>query len=93
MSLHPNVPSRHIDRAGVLRPDLLPLAAFLCSAEYDDHARAIILDHAAAGAPLEILTHTTPDGRLILEPADLDAAEEALAKGRGFADVARGGLQ
>ena len=40
----------YADRAGVIRPDLIPLAAFLCAEEYDDYARSLILDHAAAGA-------------------------------------------
>ena len=93
MSLHHSFPALHIDPAGVLRPDLIPLAAFLCSAEYDDFARAIILDHAAADYPLEVLTHTTPDGWIVLDACDLEAAEEALAKGREFADVAKRGMQ
>jgi hypothetical protein len=73
---------RHVDPAGVIRADLIPLAAFLCGAEYDDHARSIILDHAAAGVPLGDLTHPTPDGWQILDRSDLDAAEAALARGR-----------
>jgi hypothetical protein len=93
MSTRPTFPSLHIDRAGVLRPDLIPLAAVLCVEEYDAYARAIILDHAAAGAPLEILTHPTSDGWLILEPSDLEAAEAALARGRGFAEAAKGGME
>jgi hypothetical protein len=73
--------SLHFDRAGVIRPDLIPLAAFLCAEEYDDYARSIILDHAAAGAPLADLTIPTPEGHVILEPADLAGAEEALRRG------------
>jgi hypothetical protein len=73
----------HIDRAGLIRPDLIPLAAFLCAEEYDDYARSIILDHAAAGAPLRDLTIPIPgsDGWRVLEPSDLAGAEEALARG------------
>lgn len=70
-----------VDRAGVIRPDLIPLAAFLCAEEYDAYARSLILDHAAAGAPLAVLTVPTPDGWVILEPSDLDGASEALARG------------
>jgi len=70
-----------VDRVGVIRPDLIPLAAFLCAEEYDAYARSLILDHAAAGAPLVDLTAPTPDGWVILEPADLDGASEALARG------------
>jgi hypothetical protein len=92
MSTHPIFPSLHIDRDRILRPDLIPLAAFLCSAEYTDDARTIILAHAAGGAPLAILTATTPDGAVILEPSDLEAAEAALARGRGFADAGKGGM-
>ena len=44
-------------------------------------ARSIILDHAAAGAPLADLTVPTPDGWVVLEPHDLAAAEEALRRG------------
>ena len=44
-----NTSSLIVDRAGVIRPDLTPLAAFLCAEEYDDVSRGIILDHAAAG--------------------------------------------
>jgi hypothetical protein len=73
--------SLFVDGAGLIRPDLIPLAAFLCAEEYGTYARSIILDHAAAGAPLEILTHATPDGWVILEPFDLAAAEEALRRG------------
>jgi hypothetical protein len=71
----------HIDRAGLIRPDLIPLAAFLCAEEYD--ARSIILDHAAAGAPLRDLTIPIPgsDDWRVLEPSDLACAEEALARG------------
>ena len=82
---------RPIDRAGALRPDLIPLAAFLCDAEYDDAARSVILDHAAAGAPLVELTRPTPDGWRILEPGDLEAAEAALARGRRTAGPSEGG--
>jgi len=71
----------HVDRAGVIRPDLIPLAAFLCAEEYDAYARSLILGHAAAGAPLADLTAPTPDGWVILKPADLDGALEALARG------------
>ncbi len=70
-----------VDRAGVIRPDLIPLAAFLCAEEYGAYARSIILDHAAAGAPLVDLTRPTPDGWVVLEPIDLAAAEEALRQG------------
>ena len=73
--------SLHVDRAGVIRPDLIPLAAFLCAEEYDDYARSIILDHAASGAPLADLTVATPDGWVILEPFDLAGAQEALRRG------------
>ena len=73
--------SLHVDRAGVIRPDLIPLAAFLCAEEYDDYARSIILDHAGAGAPLADLTVPTPEGHVILEPCDLAGALEALARG------------
>jgi hypothetical protein len=73
--------SLHVDRAGMIRPDLIPLAAFLCAEEYDDYARSIILDHAAAGAPLADLTIPTPEGHVILEPHDLTGAEEALGRG------------
>ena len=76
-----NTSSLFVDRAGVIRPDLIPLAAFLCAEEYDDVSRGIILDHAAAGAPLADLTVPTPDGQLILEPLDLAGAEEALGRG------------
>lgn len=71
------------DRAGVIRPDLIPLAAFLCAEQYGDHARSIILDHAAAGAPLADLTVPAPgsDGWRVLEPHDLAGAEEALRRG------------
>jgi hypothetical protein len=71
------------DRAGFLPPDLIPLAAFLCVAEYDDDARSIILDRVAAGVPLVELTCPAPDGSAVLEPCDLDAASAALARGRG----------
>jgi hypothetical protein len=77
-----NTLSLFVDRAGVIRPDLIPLAAFLCSEEYDASARSIILDHAAAGAPLADLTIPTPDGWVVLEPSDLADAEEALRRGR-----------
>jgi hypothetical protein len=70
-----------VDRAGVIRPDLIPLAAFLCAEEYGTYARSIILDHAAAGAPLADLTVPTPDGWVVLEPHDLAEAEEALRRG------------
>ncbi len=73
--------SLFVDRAGVIRPDLIPLAAFLCAEAYDDVSRGIILDHAAAGAPLADLTVATPDGHLILEPVHLAGAEEALRLG------------
>ena len=73
------ITSLRIDRAGLIRPDLIPLAAFLCAEEYDAYARSLILDHAAAGAPLDVLTAPTPDGWVILEPADLAGAEEAAA--------------
>jgi hypothetical protein len=73
--------SLHIDRAGVIRPDLIPLAAFLCTEEYDPYARSIILDHAGAGASLADLTIPTPEGHVILEPHDLAGAEEALRRG------------
>jgi hypothetical protein len=82
---------RPIDRAGGLRPDLIPVAAFLCDAEYDAAARSVILDHAAAGAPLVDLIRPTADGWRILEPGDLEAAEAALARGRGPAGPAGGG--
>ena len=82
--------SLHVDRAGVIRPDLIPLAAFLCAEEYDAYARSLILDHAAAGAPLADLTAPTPDGWVILEPADLDGASEALARGGPAPAVAVG---
>jgi hypothetical protein len=78
-----------VDQSGLVRPDLIPLAAFLCAEEYDDYARSIILDHAAAGFPLEILTRPTPDGWVVLEPHDLAAAEEALRHG-GPAPIAGG---
>jgi hypothetical protein len=84
-----NTSSLFVDRAGVIRPDLIPLAAFLCAEEYDAISRGIILDHAAAGAPLADLTRATPDGHLILEPSDLAGAEEALRRG-GTAPVAGG---
>src|SRR6516162_452148 len=70
-----------VDRSGLIRPDLIPLAAFLCAEEYGAYARSIILDHAAAGAPLADLTAPTPDGWVILEPFDLAAAEEARRRG------------
>jgi hypothetical protein len=70
-----------VDRSGLIRPDLIPLAAFLCAEEYGAYARSIILDHAAAGAPLADLTAPTPDGWVVLEPFDLAAAEEALRRG------------
>jgi hypothetical protein len=70
-----------VDQSGLVRPDLIPLAAFLCAEEYGAYARSIILDHAAAGAPLEDLTRPTPDGWVVLEPCDLAAAEEALRRG------------
>ena len=70
-----------VDQSGLIRPDLIPLAAFLCSEEYGAYARSIILDHAAAGAPLAELTAPTPDGWVVLEPHDLAAAEEALRRG------------
>lgn len=89
MSTRPVSPSLHVDRVGIIRPDLIPLAAFLCAEEYDTISRGIILDHAAAGAPLEILTARTPDDQIILEPADLAGAEEALARG-GPAPIAGG---
>lgn len=78
-----NHPSLFIDRAGVIRPELIPLAAFLCAEEYDGYARSIILDHAAAGAPLADLTVPIPgaDGWRVLEPCDLAGAEEALTRG------------
>ena len=77
----PIYPSLHIDCSGLIRPDLIPLAAFLCAEEYGSYARSIILDHAAAGAPLADLTAPTPDGWVVLEPHDLAAAEEALRRG------------
>ena len=70
-----------VDQSGLVRPDLIPLAAFLCAEEYGSYARSIILDHAAAGAPLADLTIPTPDGWVVLEPHDLAAAEEALRRG------------
>ena len=70
-----------VDQSGLIRPDLIPLAAFLCAEEYGAYARSIILDHAAAGAPLADLTIPTPDGWVVLEPHDLAAAEEALHRG------------
>jgi hypothetical protein len=76
-----NNKSLYVDRDGLIRPDLIPLAAFLCSEEYGAYARSIILDHAAAGAPLEVLTRPTPDGWVVLETHDLAAAEEALRRG------------
>ena len=76
-----NTSSLFVNRAGVIRPDLIPLAAFLCAEEYDDYARSIILDHAAAGAPLADLTRPTPEGWVVLEPHDLAGAEEALRRG------------
>ena len=78
-----NTSALYADRAGVIRPDLIPLAAFLCAEEYDDYARSLILDHAAAGAPLADLTVPAPgsDGWRVLEPHDLAGAEEALARG------------
>ena len=78
-----NTSSLFVDRAGVIRPDLIPLAAFLCAEEYDDYARSLILDHAAAGAPLRDLTIPAPgsDGWRVLEPCDLAGAEEALRRG------------
>jgi hypothetical protein len=69
-----------VDQSGLVRPDLIPLAAFLCAEEYGAYARSIILDHAAAGAPLADLTAPTPDGWVVLEPHDLAAAEEALRR-------------
>jgi hypothetical protein len=81
MSTHPAYPSLPVDRAGLIRPDLIPLAAFLCAEEYGDSARAIILGQAAAGAALEALTRPTPGGWVILEPIDLAGAREALARG------------
>jgi hypothetical protein len=71
---------------------MIPLAAFLCSADYGAVARGIILDHAAAGAPLADLTRPTPDGWQILDPNDLAAAAEALAAGIARNDAAKGGL-
>jgi hypothetical protein len=78
-----NTSTLYVDRAGVIRPDLIPLAAFLCAEEYDDYARSLILDHAAAGAPLRDLTVPAPgsDGWRVLEPCDLAGAVEALARG------------
>jgi hypothetical protein len=76
-----NNKSLFVDRSGLIRPDLIPLAAFLCAEEYGTYARSIILDHAAAGAPLADLTVPTPDGWVVLEPIDLAAAEEALRRG------------
>jgi hypothetical protein len=73
--------SIYVDHDGLIRPDLIPLAAFLCAEEYGAYARSIILDHAAAGAPLEVLTRPTPDGWVVLEPRDLAGALEALARG------------
>jgi len=71
-----HISSLVVDRAGVIRPDLIPLAAFLCAQEYDAVSRGIILDHAAAGAPLaDLAAHG------ILEPIDLAGAEEALGRG------------
>jgi hypothetical protein len=70
-----------VDQSGLVRPDLIPLAAFLCGEEYGAYARSIILDCAAAGAPLRDLTVPTPDGWVVLEPFDLAAAEEALRRG------------
>jgi hypothetical protein len=76
--------SLFVDNSGLIRPDLIPLAAFLCAEEYDDYARSIILDHAAAGAPLADLTAPAPgsDGWRVLEPSDLAGAEAALRRGR-----------
>jgi hypothetical protein len=93
MNSHPAFKSSHIDRAGVIRPDLIELAAYLCSAEYTAEARLTILDHAASGVPLADLTVPTADGALILDPGDLEPAEAALAQGRGFAQGAKGGMQ
>lgn len=70
-----------VDRAGVVRPDLIALAAFLFAEEYDDYARSLILDHAAAGAPLADLTVPTPEEWVVLEPIDLAGAEEVLRRG------------
>ena len=70
-----------VDRAGVIRPDLIPLAAFLCAEEYDASARSLILAHAAAGAPLADLAVPAFGGVVVLEPHDLAGAEEALARG------------
>jgi hypothetical protein len=70
-----------VDQSGLIRPDLIPLATFLCGEEYGAYARSIILDHAAAGAPLAELTAPTPDGWVVLEPHDLAEAEEALRRG------------
>jgi hypothetical protein len=81
VSTGPVYPSLHVDRSGLIRPDLIPLAAFLCAEEYGTYARSIILDHAAAGAPLADLTTPTPDGWVVLEPHDLALAEEALRRG------------
>jgi hypothetical protein len=78
-----------VDQSGLVRPDLIPLAAFLCAEEYGAYARSIILDHAAAGAPLEVLTRPTPEGWVVLEPCDLAGAVEALARG-GPAPVSGG---
>jgi hypothetical protein len=79
-----------VDQSGLVRPDLIPLAAFLCTEEYGAYARSIILDTAAAGTPLEVLTRPTPDGWVVLEPHDLAAAEEALRRG-GLAPRAESG--
>ena len=78
-----NTSSLFVDRAGMIRPDLIPLAAFLCAEEYDDYARSLILDDAAAVDPLRDLTIPAPgsDGWRFLKLADLAGAEEVLARG------------
>lgn len=60
-----------------LRWDLIPLASYLIEQGYSNGARNAIVDGVASGLSLQHLVASWD-----LEPADLDGAEEAMARGR-----------